>query len=113
MFINFHHKNSYITNLRWRQNWCQMKFGMSHFAIKSHTNKEKPRQSRGFLWLRRQDSKLRPPGYELLKSVFYGAAQRLLALFQGKPGDRCPLQTALSTLCCPRMGHGMGQKPCI
>ena len=49
---------------RWCQNWCQMKFGVFHFASESHKNKEKPRQKPWFLWLRRQDSNLRPPGYE-------------------------------------------------
>ena len=54
-----------IPTRRWCQNWCQTKFDMSYFAIKSHKNKEKPRQKPWFLWLRRQDSNLRPPGYEL------------------------------------------------
>ena len=38
-----------IVPLRWHQNWCQMKFDIPHFAIKSHKNKEKPRQKPWFL----------------------------------------------------------------
>ncbi len=49
---------------RWCQNWCQKEFDMFHFSSKSHISKEKPRQKPWFLWLRRQDSNLRPPGYE-------------------------------------------------
>ena len=86
--------------------WCLAHF---HTMLKSYKSKEKPRQTPWFLWLRRQDSNLRPPGYELLKSVFSVAAVGLFALFQGKPGGRSPLQTVLSTLCYPRMGQRMGQ----
>ena len=53
-----------ILTRRWCQNWCQMSFDMFHFFLKSYENKEKPRQKPWFLWLRRQDSNLRPPGYE-------------------------------------------------
>ena len=38
------------------------------------------------LWLRRQDSNLRPPGYELQKAEFSIAYQGLFPLFYGKPG---------------------------
>ena len=57
-------KKTPILTRCWRQNWCQRKFGMFHFTTKSSESKEKPRQKPWFLWLRRQDSNLRPPGYE-------------------------------------------------
>ena len=57
-------KTTPILTRRWCQNWCQTSFDMFHFVSKSCKNKEKPRQKPWFLWLRRQDSNLRPPGYE-------------------------------------------------
>ena len=50
--------------------WCLAHF---HTIPKSYENKEKPRLLPWFLWLRRQDSNLRPPGYE---SLFFDYATR-------------------------------------
>ena len=57
-----------------------MKLGMFHSASKSHKNKEKPRQKPWFLWLRRQDSNLRPVA---VPYIFGGGHSRLENI------DRC------------------------
>ena len=46
------------------QNWPKMAFAPFSFPVKSKKNPGILLEYRVFLWLRRQDSNLRPPGYE-------------------------------------------------
>ena len=95
------HKKTPILIRRWCQNWCQMKFGMFHFARKSHKNKEKPRQKPWFLWLRRQDSNLRPVailGIFVASDVASSSADRCHSLASLFPPPAAPLLTKLCSL---------------
>ena len=61
------------------------------------------------LWLRRQDLKLRPPGYELRPRLLSAAFETFPGLF----GQNCLLSAPLvplSAACSnPSLGHGLGQ----
>ena len=75
-------------------------FETSNFLVSKTKKKAIPFGMTFLFWLRRQDSNLRPPGYELLKVVFSVAAVAIFALFCAKTGGHksteiCPVHCVL------------------